>query len=48
MNVIFRQIIAGLGAGSIIVSYFVRVRLVVNMNQVNRLLFQVICHGLVG
>ena len=48
MDVIFRQIIASLGAGSVIVSYFIGVGLVVYMNQVNRLLFQVIRHGLVG
>ena len=48
MRVILRQIVAGLGAGGVVVSYFIRVRLVIHMNQVNRLLLQVVRHRLVG
>ena len=48
MRVILRQIIASLGAGGVVVGDFIGIGLVIYMNQVNGLLFQVAGHGLVG
>ena len=48
MRVILGQIIASLGAGGVVVGDFIGIGLVIYMNQVNGLLFQVVGHGLVG
>lgn len=47
MRVVFRQIVASLRAGSIIIGYLVSIRLVVHMDQMHRLLLQIVRHGLV-